>query len=202
MVAKPSGIDVLDRRQPQQVAARLRRAAGVLGFLARIAAQILVGAELQRIDENRRNHPVGGLAAFLDQLEMAGMERAHGRDQRHASAAKRGQRLCQFFTATNGLHASSPSDRSFERAALARVPGKRSRGVRALGQPHFIIFANEKGGTGKSTTAVHTAIALAASGHRVAALDLDSRQRTMARYLENRDATIAPARAGSAARGL
>ena len=59
-----------------------------------------------------------------------------------------------------------------------------------MSQPHFIIFANEKGGTGKSTTAVHTAIALAASGHRVAALDLDSRQRTMTRYLENRDATI------------
>ena len=57
-------------------------------------------------------------------------------------------------------------------------------------QPHFIIFANEKGGTGKSTTAVHTAIALAASGHRVAALDLDNRQRTMTRYLENRDATM------------
>src|SRR4028118_1144201 len=59
-----------------------------------------------------------------------------------------------------------------------------------MSQPHFIVFANEKGGTGKSTTAVHTAIALAASGHRVAALDLDSRQRTMTRYLENRDATI------------
>ncbi len=59
-----------------------------------------------------------------------------------------------------------------------------------MGQPHFIIFANEKGGTGKSTTAVHTAIALAATGHRVGALDLDSRQRTMTRYLENRDATM------------
>ena len=56
--------------------------------------------------------------------------------------------------------------------------------------PHFIVFANEKGGTGKSTTAVHTAVALAASGHRVAALDLDSRQRTFTRYLENRDATM------------
>src|SRR5947208_10270716 len=59
-----------------------------------------------------------------------------------------------------------------------------------MGQPHFIVFANEKGGTGKSTTAVHTAIALAASGHRVGALDLDSRQRAMTRYLENRDATM------------
>ncbi len=59
-----------------------------------------------------------------------------------------------------------------------------------MGQPHFLVFANEKGGTGKSTTAVHAAIALAASGHRVAALDLDHRQRTMTRYFENRDATI------------
>jgi len=57
-------------------------------------------------------------------------------------------------------------------------------------QPHFIVYANEKGGTGKSTTAVHTVIALAATGHSVAALDLDSRQRTMTRYLENRDATM------------
>ena len=59
-----------------------------------------------------------------------------------------------------------------------------------MAEPHFIVFANEKGGTGKSTTAVHTAVALAATGRRVAALDLDSRQRTMTRYLENRDATM------------
>jgi chromosome partitioning protein len=56
--------------------------------------------------------------------------------------------------------------------------------------PHFIVFANEKGGTGKSTTAVHTAVALAAAGRRVAALDLDTRQRTLGRYLDNRAETI------------
>src|SRR4028119_284891 len=56
--------------------------------------------------------------------------------------------------------------------------------------PHFIVFANEKGGTGKSTTAVHTAVALAAAGHRGATLDLDHRHRTTTRYLENRTATI------------
>jgi chromosome partitioning protein len=54
---------------------------------------------------------------------------------------------------------------------------------------HVIVFANEKGGTGKSTTAVHVAVALAAQGRSVAALDLDHRQRTLARYLENRAAT-------------
>ena len=51
--------------------------------------------------------------------------------------------------------------------------------------PHRIVFANEKGGTGKSTTAVHVAVALAYQGARVAAIDLDARQRTMHRYLEN-----------------
>jgi chromosome partitioning protein len=56
--------------------------------------------------------------------------------------------------------------------------------------PHFIIFANEKGGTGKSTTAVHAAVALAAAGRTVAALDLDTRQRTLGRYLDNRAATM------------
>ena len=56
---------------------------------------------------------------------------------------------------------------------------------------HRIIFANEKGGSGKSTSAVHTAVALAAKGHKVAALDLDTRQRTLGRYLDNRAALIA-----------
>lgn len=58
-------------------------------------------------------------------------------------------------------------------------------------RPHRITFANEKGGTGKSTTAVHVAVALAYAGKRVVAFDLDQRQRTMDRYLENRSATAA-----------
>jgi len=56
-------------------------------------------------------------------------------------------------------------------------------------RPHRIVFANEKGGTGKSTTAVHVAVALAYRGAKVAALDIDSRQRTMHRYFENRSET-------------
>lgn len=59
-----------------------------------------------------------------------------------------------------------------------------------MGSTHFIVFANEKGGTGKSTTAVHIAVALAAQGRRVAAIDLDTRQKTFARYMENRSATM------------
>ena len=54
---------------------------------------------------------------------------------------------------------------------------------------HRIVFANEKGGTGKSTTAVHVAVALAYQGFKVAALDLDTRQKTLFRYCENRAET-------------
>ena len=60
------------------------------------------------------------------------------------------------------------------------------RPARSRTGAHRIVFANEKGGTGKSTTAVHVVVALAYQGARVAALDLDPRQRTLFRYLENR----------------
>jgi chromosome partitioning protein len=55
---------------------------------------------------------------------------------------------------------------------------------------HRIVFANEKGGTGKSTTAVHVGVALAYLGARVTMLDLDPRQRTSFRYMENRVRTM------------
>ena len=56
---------------------------------------------------------------------------------------------------------------------------------------HIIVLGNEKGGSGKSTTAMHVATALARMGHAVGALDLDLRQRSLGRYVENRQTTIA-----------
>jgi chromosome partitioning protein len=53
---------------------------------------------------------------------------------------------------------------------------------------HVIVLGNEKGGSGKSTTAVHLFAALARAGHRVGALDLDLRQQSFFRYLDNREA--------------
>ncbi len=54
---------------------------------------------------------------------------------------------------------------------------------------HLIVFANEKGGVGKSTLAFHTAIALADAGQKVACIDLDYAQATLSRALINREAT-------------
>ncbi len=56
------------------------------------------------------------------------------------------------------------------------------------GAPHVIVCGNEKGGSGKSTLAVHLAVALMTSGYRVATIDLDGRQRSMTRYIDNRHA--------------
>ncbi|WP_426166253.1 division plane positioning ATPase MipZ [Sandarakinorhabdus sp. DWP1-3-1] len=64
-------------------------------------------------------------------------------------------------------------------------------GLAAEKSAHIIVLGNEKGGSGKSTTAVHIGVALAHAGFKVAMLDLDARQRTVARYLENRAAFAA-----------
>ncbi len=51
-----------------------------------------------------------------------------------------------------------------------------------------IVVGNEKGGSGKSTVAMHVAVALAKSGQGVATIDLDTRQRSSTRHIENRRA--------------
>ncbi len=49
-----------------------------------------------------------------------------------------------------------------------------------------IVLGNEKGGSGKSTAAMHLIIALMKSGRKVGAIDLDLRQKSLTRYIENR----------------
>ena len=51
---------------------------------------------------------------------------------------------------------------------------------------HVVVLGNEKGGSGKSTTAMHVAVALMKAGQRVATIDLDSRQKSFTHYIENR----------------
>ena len=53
---------------------------------------------------------------------------------------------------------------------------------------YVVVVGNEKGGSGKSTTAIHIAIALIKAGQRVATIDLDSRQKSLTHYVENRQA--------------
>jgi chromosome partitioning protein len=59
-------------------------------------------------------------------------------------------------------------------------------GARRAVSAHVIVVGNEKGGTGKSTLAMHLTVALMSFGQRVATIDLDSRQKTFTHYVENR----------------
>jgi chromosome partitioning protein len=59
----------------------------------------------------------------------------------------------------------------------------------SIGPPrsaHVIVLGNEKGGSGKSTTCMHIVVALLKAGQRVATIDLDSRQKSLTHYVQNR----------------
>jgi len=57
-----------------------------------------------------------------------------------------------------------------------------------MARPYVIVIGNEKGGTGKSTTATHLIVALLRLGFSVGSVDLDARQRTLTRVFDNRRA--------------
>jgi len=56
----------------------------------------------------------------------------------------------------------------------------------AKSSPHVVVIGNQKGGSGKSTFAMHIIVALLKAGKRVASFDLDLNQLTLTRYLRNR----------------
>ncbi len=51
---------------------------------------------------------------------------------------------------------------------------------------YVVVLGNEKGGTGKSTAAMHIITNLLRQNYKVASIDVDARQGTLSRYVENR----------------
>lgn len=58
--------------------------------------------------------------------------------------------------------------------------------ISAAERPYFIVLGNEKGGSGKSTSAIHIIVSLLREGYAVGAIDLDARQGTLAGTLASR----------------
>lgn len=69
----------------------------------------------------------------------------------------------------------------------AESPGAPRRNWSQGDDGHVIVMGNEKGGTGKSTIAMHLIVSLLYEGLRVGTIDLDARQGTLSRYIENRE---------------
>jgi chromosome partitioning protein len=85
-----------------------------------------------------------------------------------------GDFACRRDVATEGEH---------PRVVVADIAGRPRPPAR------IITVANEKGGVGKSTVAFHLAVALADTGHKVLAIDLDRRQQSLTRAFTNRGGT-------------
>ena len=51
---------------------------------------------------------------------------------------------------------------------------------------HVIVSGNEKGGSGKTTTSMHVIVFHLKAGFKVASIDLDTRQKSLTRYVQNR----------------
>src|SRR3979411_1296171 len=56
------------------------------------------------------------------------------------------------------------------------------------GSAHVVVLGNDERGSGKSPTALHIAVSLLKAGQRVATIDLDCRQQSFTRYINNRRA--------------
>ncbi len=52
---------------------------------------------------------------------------------------------------------------------------------------HTIVVGNEKGGSGKTTTTMHLVVSLLRMGFSVGSVDLDGRQKSLTRYVRNRE---------------
>lgn len=78
---------------------------------------------------------------------------------------------------------------------LSSIFGQKPTSANTGAQPrlsggHVIVLGNEKGGCGKTTTALHITAALLRLGFKVGSVDIDARQRSFSRYLENRRNTM------------
>jgi chromosome partitioning protein len=53
-------------------------------------------------------------------------------------------------------------------------------------RPRVVVLGNQKGGSGKSTTAIHLVFGLMSCGYSVGSVDLDGDQATLTHFVENR----------------
>jgi len=147
----------------------------------------------------------GALEIFRERVEGLRAAPEAGRSRALASVAAGAADAEQARVLLRIAAALARADGNIDEAAAA-VVGDLARalklpvpvlrhGLRLLAEedgrrPSVLVLGNEKGGTGKSTTAMHLIVALLRRGRRVGSIDLDGRQGTLSRYVANREALV------------
>ena len=132
--ARPGAIQLIGLRREQEVHAARFRQSRVAVAVARIAREVLVRTELQRIDEQAHDDAAGALARAIDQREMPFVERAHRRHERDARAAaarsasamRSGSMRSTICTRTSRARSCDRRRDSFPRAPRRRSARSRS----------------------------------------------------------------------------
>jgi chromosome partitioning protein len=145
-------------------------------------------ADLFRIfAENILSHPEQGRARALKAVQCINGDREAARlliriacamARARGTYSRLGMVQIRRIAATLGQCDLEPDDAE----AAAALAGEN--------RPYYITVGNFKGGTGKSTTAMHLAVGLMAQDHRVGCIDLDGKQGTLSHYLANRRETL------------
>lgn len=126
---------------------------------------------------------------FFVEYRSSFMHRCHGTPP-DGGGSQTGERAMNAYTSSM-TNSGSSDEISVSRWSECPAPAVIVKQVanRPRTSAHIVVFANEKGGVGKSTLAFHSSIALAYSGAKVLALDLDRRQCSLSQTLDIRAGT-------------
>ncbi len=99
-------VDLADTGRKQQVTTRCHQLLLIGSQSARVAVEIFVGTELQRVDEDTGHHGIGLPACCFHQFDVALMQIAHGGHQRNFLAGQscRFQGCAQIRNGVDGFH--------------------------------------------------------------------------------------------------
>jgi len=102
----PGRVHLVDRGGEHRVDAEPGEGGAVGLEVAGVAVEILVGAKLLWVDEDRHDDAVGPPPGFVHQRHVPVVKRAHGRHKRHrlAGLAECAQRFRKLCLAIDGLH--------------------------------------------------------------------------------------------------
>ena len=168
---------------------------------AGLAQRLLLDRILDNVESLRGVDPHVAVEIFEDFATALRDNPADGRGRAlsavaaFAGAPDTSRLLLHIAQAMAGSHGAVSARAQGEIAHIAEVlglpaeaapPREAAPDIAAGAAPTVIVLGNEKGGTGKSTTALHLAVALMMRGQSVGTLDLDGHQGTLSRYLANR----------------